>query len=370
MTAQQATPKRGRRGSIATCSTPGTAATPPAWRRSSRTTAAWSASTAARSTAVRRPSPPTSTPIFARHATPAYVGKVREVRALAPKVSLVRAVAGMVPDGRRDLNRRSTPSTRSSPSRRAARGGPRCSRARRPRFTAGRICRRRSPRSCARCCRSPVAGGGHGGRRAAMSGCRQHRAMDCGQPRQGNASSRCRSSAIPTRASCRARPGSSCRRACAPPWARRATAPISTCRSAPSSSTTRCVHAVRDPRAASGGHPRGRHGHARVPHPVALRREGVSRSIATRSSITRKPCSGAPAPRRRAIATSCAPTWRGHGPRHSAAAGFERSKPAAFLVEGLLMYLEEADALARARGHRPASRRRAAGSRPTWSIPR
>src|SRR6187402_151683 len=43
-------------------------------------------------------------PIFARHATPAYVGKVREVRELAPKVSLVRAVTGMVPDGRRELN--------------------------------------------------------------------------------------------------------------------------------------------------------------------------------------------------------------------------------------------------------------------------
>ena len=43
-------------------------------------------------------------PIFASHATPSYVGKVREVRELAPKVSLVRAVTGMVPDGRRELN--------------------------------------------------------------------------------------------------------------------------------------------------------------------------------------------------------------------------------------------------------------------------
>jgi methyltransferase (TIGR00027 family)/uncharacterized protein (TIGR02246 family) len=43
-------------------------------------------------------------PIFNGHATPAYVGKVREVRALAPSVSLVRAVAGMVPEGRRELN--------------------------------------------------------------------------------------------------------------------------------------------------------------------------------------------------------------------------------------------------------------------------
>jgi methyltransferase (TIGR00027 family)/uncharacterized protein (TIGR02246 family) len=43
-------------------------------------------------------------PIFTSHATPAYVGKVREVRELAPKVSLVRAVTGMVPEGRRELN--------------------------------------------------------------------------------------------------------------------------------------------------------------------------------------------------------------------------------------------------------------------------
>ena len=43
-------------------------------------------------------------PIFASHATPAYVGKVREVRNLAPKVSLVRAVTGMVQEGRRELN--------------------------------------------------------------------------------------------------------------------------------------------------------------------------------------------------------------------------------------------------------------------------
>jgi methyltransferase (TIGR00027 family)/uncharacterized protein (TIGR02246 family) len=43
-------------------------------------------------------------PVFASHATPAYVGKVREVRQLAPQVSLVRAVTGMVQEGRRDLN--------------------------------------------------------------------------------------------------------------------------------------------------------------------------------------------------------------------------------------------------------------------------
>jgi len=44
------------------------------------------------------------TPIFSSHATPAYVGKLREVRELAPKVALVRAVTGMIPEGRRELN--------------------------------------------------------------------------------------------------------------------------------------------------------------------------------------------------------------------------------------------------------------------------
>jgi methyltransferase (TIGR00027 family)/uncharacterized protein (TIGR02246 family) len=44
------------------------------------------------------------TPIFASHATPTYVAAFREVRELAPKVSLVRAVAGMVPEGRHGLN--------------------------------------------------------------------------------------------------------------------------------------------------------------------------------------------------------------------------------------------------------------------------
>ena len=44
------------------------------------------------------------TPIFSSHATPAYVGKLREVRELAPGVALVRAVTGMIPEGRRELN--------------------------------------------------------------------------------------------------------------------------------------------------------------------------------------------------------------------------------------------------------------------------
>jgi len=42
--------------------------------------------------------------IFADHQTAAYVGKVREVRFLAPNVAILRAIAGMVPPGQTDLN--------------------------------------------------------------------------------------------------------------------------------------------------------------------------------------------------------------------------------------------------------------------------
>ena len=43
-------------------------------------------------------------PIFRDHPTPRFVGKVREVRPLAPKVMLLRAVAGMVPPEKTDIN--------------------------------------------------------------------------------------------------------------------------------------------------------------------------------------------------------------------------------------------------------------------------
>ena len=42
--------------------------------------------------------------IFADHMTAAYVGKVREVRFLTPDVAILRAVAGMVPHGKTDIN--------------------------------------------------------------------------------------------------------------------------------------------------------------------------------------------------------------------------------------------------------------------------
>lgn len=42
--------------------------------------------------------------IFAEHPTAHYVAKVREVRTLGGGVSLLRAVAGMIPPGGNDLN--------------------------------------------------------------------------------------------------------------------------------------------------------------------------------------------------------------------------------------------------------------------------
>jgi uncharacterized protein (TIGR02246 family) len=42
--------------------------------------------------------------IFVDHQTAAYVGKIREVRFLTPDVAVLRAVAGLVPPGKSDLN--------------------------------------------------------------------------------------------------------------------------------------------------------------------------------------------------------------------------------------------------------------------------
>jgi uncharacterized protein (TIGR02246 family) len=42
--------------------------------------------------------------IFADHMTAAYVGRVREVRFLTPEVAILRAVVGMVPPGKTDIN--------------------------------------------------------------------------------------------------------------------------------------------------------------------------------------------------------------------------------------------------------------------------
>jgi uncharacterized protein (TIGR02246 family) len=42
--------------------------------------------------------------IFAHHQTPPYFGKIRGVRFITPDVAIVRAVAGMVPPGKSDVD--------------------------------------------------------------------------------------------------------------------------------------------------------------------------------------------------------------------------------------------------------------------------
>jgi uncharacterized protein (TIGR02246 family) len=42
--------------------------------------------------------------IFADHETAAYVAKIRDVRVITPEVALLRAVVGMVPPGKAELN--------------------------------------------------------------------------------------------------------------------------------------------------------------------------------------------------------------------------------------------------------------------------
>jgi uncharacterized protein (TIGR02246 family) len=42
--------------------------------------------------------------VFTHHQTPTYVGIVREVRSLAPEVSLLRANSGLIPPGKDDID--------------------------------------------------------------------------------------------------------------------------------------------------------------------------------------------------------------------------------------------------------------------------
>ena len=43
-------------------------------------------------------------PIFRDHPTARYIGKVKDVRFLAPEAAILRAIAGMVPRGKSDIN--------------------------------------------------------------------------------------------------------------------------------------------------------------------------------------------------------------------------------------------------------------------------
>jgi uncharacterized protein (TIGR02246 family) len=42
--------------------------------------------------------------VFTHHQTPKYVGLVREVRSIAPEVTLLRANAGLIPPGKHDID--------------------------------------------------------------------------------------------------------------------------------------------------------------------------------------------------------------------------------------------------------------------------
>ena len=286
-------------------------------------------------------------PIFASHATPAYVGKVREVRTLAPKVSLVRAVAGMVPEGRRDLNPALNTIHTLVAVEAAGRGGRRCSRARRRRSTAGRIwshalteeLRALLPKAPAR--RRPRRAPS-----APMSGCRQHGAMDCRQPRQGK-----RAGAAALQRSRIARElageaGFELQQMHARGHGRAGRRP---------GSVSVDSHQVPRRRAVQRG-PRSRGLHQvvilaagmdtrafRIPWPSGVKVFEVDRDeIFDHKEAVLGRAGASPSCERHVVRADLARPWAAA----LAAAGFERSKPAAFLVEGLLMYLEEAEALA------------------------
>ena len=123
------------------------------------------------------------------------------------------------------------------------------------------------------------------------------------------------------------------------------------------------------PRPATSGHPRGRHGHAGIPHPLAVGREGV-RSRSRRD--LRSQGSGAGARGRLAVVRA---------PRRARRPGAAMGRGAALggvraVQAGGVPRRRPADVPGRGRSavaaRRPSagSRRLAAGSRPTSSIPR
>jgi uncharacterized protein (TIGR02246 family) len=77
--------------------------------------------------------------IFADHETGRYVGKVRAQRSASKEVAMLKAIAGLAPAGKRDLNpETSTPSRRSSRGATTRRGASCNSRTRRLNSTGGR----------------------------------------------------------------------------------------------------------------------------------------------------------------------------------------------------------------------------------------
>ncbi len=290
-------------------------------------------------------------PIFARHATPAYVGTVREVRTLAPKVSLVRAVAGMVPEGRRDLN----PALNTIHTLTAVEAGGTWRVAMfqsTPAALHGRpdLVQALTAELRALLPKAPAEAGPAGAERA-MSG--------VGNTARWIAASRAKESelALPLFSDPYARELSgdagfelqkSMRAAMGAPG----DGPDLYLSIRTKFLDDALVHAVRARGLqqvvilAAGMDTRA----FRIPWPSGVKVFEVDRDeIFDHKEAVLGRAGASPSCERHVVRADLARPWAAALP----AAGFERSKPAAFLVEGLLMYLDEAEALSLARGHRP-----------------
>ena len=251
-------------------------------------------------------------PIFGSHATPTYVGRVREVRELAPKVALVRAVTGMVPEGRRELN--ATLNTIHTLV--AVEGGGTWRAAMfqsTPAAFHGRPDLSRALTDELRALLPVPAAEGAVGAEASMTG--------VGNTARWIAASRAKESelALPLFSDPYARElageaGFELQRHMRAAMGAQGDGPDLYLSIRTKFLDDALVAAVRTRKLhqvvilAAGMDTRA----FRIPWPSGVR---VLKSIATRSSITRKPCLAAPAHRRRATGSSCARIWRGRGPR-------------------------------------------------------
>src|SRR5690625_1372795 len=43
-------------------------------------------------------------PVFSEHPTPPYTSKIKNIHVLSPVIGMIRAIAGMVPEGEMDIN--------------------------------------------------------------------------------------------------------------------------------------------------------------------------------------------------------------------------------------------------------------------------